>query len=297
MVKYDTILKVFDNYLTKHPITEKLRNIGKSGKWTTSTNQQGEKTYTITYKDGTELTFTEQKIKGKKYNTISHVKHGKFDEDFQLHNGENFFNENQMCKNWIPEDHEIFNEFTYYKMSNLGMVKNRYWRGTWDYEDVRAEFYEQVEEIGLFDEFKGRTGDEVLEYYNELEWEYPSILERTSLNGFGDFFTVRSQNRLHDDDSIDKRIITDKGYTSETIGANLEEVEYSIGIDSSDCWTIVTLYEDGNPANRGAYLGYAERRNEGHNVWEEVLRPIGNKSERLIIDEKNKIIVQRPYEP
>ncbi|MBR4396817.1 MAG: hypothetical protein IKS93_03075, partial [Methanobrevibacter sp.] len=42
MVKYKNIIQTIEDYLTKHPINEKARNIGKTGKWTTQTNEKGE---------------------------------------------------------------------------------------------------------------------------------------------------------------------------------------------------------------------------------------------------------------
>ena len=170
-------------------------------------------------------------------------------------------------------------------------------RGQWDEDDLIAEFDSQINDYELFSNLKGNDAWSVLEWYKGYDWDYGSILDNMSLNGYGDFFTVRSQQQLHDNDSLSKRIVSDDGYSSETIGAITEDYDSAIGIDSSNNWTIITLYKDGNVANRGAYLGYAEMLNEGHNYWEEVLRPPGSKSKRVLIDEKNRIIVQEPYEP
>lgn len=303
MVKYKHLIQTIEDYLTKHPINEKARNIGKTGKWTTQTNEKGETTHTLTYKDGTTLTFKEETIniygKEEQVPYISHLTYGNFDEDYQLHKGEKFFDYEKMFKDLKKEDLDFFNEYTSFKMSTLGMYLNQYVRGEWDRDDLYNMIYYQLNESPVKDMFdkeylKGMKSLGLTQYLIENNDKYQNIIENTSLNGYGDFFTVREVNGFHDNDNLNKRIVKDKGYTSETVGCIMAENRGSISLEDEP-WTIVTLYEDGNPANRGAYLGYSERRNEGTNYWEEILRPPNAKSERLIIDENNKIIIQRTY--
>ena len=70
---------------------------------------------------------------------------------------------------------------------------------------------------------------------------------------------------------------------------------------TNDGWTIITLYERNNPANRGIYISgcieeYHCDDTDYYCDWESALISAPyQKFERYLIDKRNKIIFQKPY--
>ena len=195
----------------------------------------------------------------------------------------------------------FYTDYTHFKMSYFGVMFNNYRRGlmTLDqfYEkmDWYIEGFDTVSPTGFT---KGMNGREIADFLITNNPRYEEMCGSLDLNGFGDFITLRRTNRLYPNDNIDKRIVKDKGYSSNTTEYNnLDMIDSALHINGEEGWLIITNYHDGNPANHGMHLGYGEYMNMGSRDWGEVLNPPDQKMMRLLMDTKNHIIIQEPYEP
>lgn len=291
MVKYEYIIKAIKEYLQKCPATLQAKKIGSTGRWTTETDQWGEEIGVLTYENGTTIKFNKRGI----------VDYYNENEIFYPDMDINLYDQGESI-DYNPKYTEgIYVDFTHFKMSAIGVKFNEYLRGIC----TKQDFYDYLEDkIGdgtapLWGSTftKGLTGKEMGDFFINNNPEYEKICNEETLNGYGDFITARKVNRLHDNDNINKRIVSDKGYTSSTIRTDdLGSIDYALDIDTDDSWTIITEYHNGNPANHGIALAYAEIKN-GFQDWNEIINPPHQKFKRNIIDEKNKIIVQEAYEP
>ena len=106
-----------------------------------------------------------------------------------------------------------------------------------------------------------------------------------------DFATVRIVDRLHRNDSIGKVVVSDKGHTSTSTIGELEHYE-TYG-DYMNGWFIFTLNEKDRNIH-GAYLGNAIKETDGYDFEREVNYAPNQEFERLLIDDENKFIIQRP---
>ncbi len=292
MVKYDYIFKAIEDYFNKCPATLQAKKIGGTGKWTHSTDEWGNHIDTLSYDDGTVIVFSDEMFnKGI-------IGYSNTDDGFIARN-DSFFDldiqSDRILEKYGRDDLEDYVFYTNYKMSGFGMCFNEYLRGLIN----KDEFYDKIEtRYGKSSTFltQGLNGKEIADLlYDNNDW-YSGLCE-TSLNGYGDFITARRVSMLYDNDNINKRIVSDKGYTSSTIAVNdLDMIDSVLHIPSDNAWTIITEYRDGDPANKGLSLDYAEKV-IGLQSWSEVLSAPKQKFRRKIIDEKNKVIVQVPYEP
>ena len=274
MVSYKMIMKVIEDYAKKHPITEKLKNIGKTGKWETYTDENGGITgSSLTYKDGTSIKYDKDgNITGiiTDYGEkIPYIGKGiTMNMDFYNFDVENLKYELGTV------DYRIIKDFVINYRQNHYI--NRYLRGKATEQEMRAELGDRYVDKML------RDMDNVCE-----------ILDNNNLLKNYVFLSVRGVRNLHDNDNINKRIVSDEGFTSSSVGANTTFIQKMYSGDNG--WTILTLYEYGNPASTGLYTGYIFEDNGSYDIDQELITMPKQKFERTIIDEQNKIIIQRPY--
>lgn len=291
MTQYKYFIEAIKDYLQKCPATKQAKKIGSTGKWVEEQSDDGETIHVITYDDGTTIKFGERGI----------VDYYNENEHFYPDNDIDLYAQGESIDYNLAYKKGIYVDFTHFKMSGMGMKFNEYLRGLC----TKQDFYDYLEDkIGDWTKplwgstfTKGMTGKEIGDFFINNNPEYEKICNESTLNGYGDFITARKVKRLHDNDNINRMIVSDKGYTSSTIRTNdLAGIDYSLEIDPEDSWTIITEYHNGNPANHGIALGYAEIKN-GFQDWDEIINPPYQKFKRSLIDEKNKIIVQEAYEP
>ena len=115
----------------------------------------------------------------------------------------------------------------------------------------------------------------------EIE-NYTNIVANNNLGKDASFFTIQNMAKLPDGEGVGKAIVQNKDFNSEHLTTDINDVMKEKG----DGWTIITLREKGNPANNGIGIGDGTF----------VTAP-GQKSERYLIDEERKTIIQRPYQP
>lgn len=281
MIKYKFLLKAIEANITKCPTTEKLKKLGATGQWADQ-----EKTHTLTYADGTVITFN------KNYEIIKIT-----DNNFTANHGkrpQNFKNQEQeLIKEFGEENYEKFKEYTHYKMSNIGMLFNEYLRGQTTKKDLIARCENIYPEKNTIDIFRGHGGAYTSQFLLDNHELYTKMCQH--IQNTTDFATVRAVNKLHKNDSLNKMIVWDKGYTSSTLGMRVEEISEILDVDP-DAWRIITKYKSGNNANHGVYLGDINKENWGSDEWMEYESAPGQKWKRTHIDVENKIIIQEPYE-
>ena len=295
MVKYKNIIKAIDNHLTKCSITAPLKKLGASGVWSEGTDEYGNPTKILTYDDGTVLTFSAFEDMDGELLTVKDSTH------FISFYGDEDFREQE---DWIHEtfgygEYEFFKEYVHYKSSTIGMAFNEYLRGDLTKEGfidkckwLFPKPYES--QYSDFEMFRNKDGEYMANFLIDNNDHFQELCKLSYQNR--EFATLRGVNKLHDNDNLDKRIVSDKGYTSASVGMSLNTMGQVLELEP-DCWKIITKYKRGNKANKGLYLGDASYENWGFDDWDEFLTAPGDKFIRTHIDLKNKIIIQEPYEP
>lgn len=272
MVKLKTIIKVIENHTLKHPITEKARNIGKTGKWEYVKDDGGEVIGSILkYKDGTTIT----------YDTKNNITSIVTDNGEKLeYPGEKLYKDGWFFQHEVENLKYDLGTAEYSKLRNFAIIYtqnhfiNKYLRGLCSKEEA-------IESMGEYN----------FNYIMDNIDDITNILQTNELKS-STFMSIRGVRHLHDNDSIGKRIVSDKGFTSASVGMNSEGLKNIYVGD--DGWTIITEYDTGK-ANRGMFLGHALRDVNGGDFEKELLSAPNQKFERSIIDEERRIIVQRPY--
>jgi len=136
----------------------------------------------------------------------------------------------------------------------------------------------------LGDLFPGVAHDHFVELANRLPIDHKNLI------------CLRIQNNInHPNDKINRRIVKDKAHTSTSIGADMASLVVNFGSDSENGkpWKIYTVIKKDSGVT-GLFLGSALKEERGYDWESEVNFPPNRKSERLLIDETNHIIIQQP---
>ena len=303
MVKYETIIKIIEHEISKCPVAIPLKRLGSTGVWTEGTDEYGEPTRTITYEDGTSITFSMSRIQKNEILSVSDSEG--FNSDYGGTQASNFYyQEDDIIDKFGYEGYEFFKEYTHYKASGIGMVYNKYLRG----EITKKEAIEKAKEIYPkpyipadpdFHMFRDKDGEYMMNYlfdnhdkYNEIISEQYTNSEFVTVRGVNDQFGTGDKEAW--DKFLSRKITSDKGYTSASIGMDIGGTGQAIDIKDTH-WKIITKHRFGNGKNNGAYLGDANYENWGFDDWQEFLYPPYEKFRRTHIDMENHIIIQEPY--
>ena len=287
MVKYNTIIKIIEENLNKCKATAQAKKIGLTAHWEHFDDGDGYITDVVTYDDGTKIEF----------DNFSQITF--HDNDFSPKPDYMYWlkiSKDKILEKYGEDGLDFYKEYTLYKQSRVGMFFNEYIRGNMTIEQFYAKTYRYIPDNRM-ESWRFKDGMEVADYLLENTERYMSMCRELDLNGVGDFYTIRKVGKLHDNDNVNKRIVKDKGYTSSTTSGHTANIDDLFESPEKNNWLIITKYTDGNPANHGMHLAYAEQENYGWHDWDEVLNAPGQKFKRTIIDEANHIIVQEPYEP
>ncbi len=299
MVRLNYIIRII-NEDVKCRATARAKNIGKTATWQELKVEEGkwetlglspadDRYYKVSYDDGTEIYFD---IEG----TVTHLNcpNLDFDENYLGVDSYDFFKKqkNAIIKYFNSDIGDaLYNNFAEYcdlYASWEGMRLNRYLRGIDDFDDFRFELGSD------FDVLWGREG--------AFHEDFCNVVKNNDLSVYDDFFSWRQVDHLHDNDSLDKRIVWDKAHTCASVG--MTDEKFKDIFVSDEAWSIFTLHKKGDKSSRGVFMGNAinEARGDsfwgGSSDWEMEMHYAPNqKFERVIIDEKSKLIVQVPYEP
>ena len=314
MVKYNYIIRSIDDYI-KCKATAHAKQVGgtaqwekmklEGGKWETiGLSPNDEEYYKVSYDNGAEIYFN---IDGD----VTHLNYPdlEFDENYLGEDSYDFFSDQKqkmidnfnkgqnldiVGEDWGEERYKYFVDYCDNFASWRGWDLNKYLRGirdsrgVWDLNRLKSELGSSMEDMW------GHDGG--------LHDDFCDVVANNDLSGYDDFFTVRRFDRLHDNDSLEKKIVWDKGHTCASVGMVNSDFGNFVD-DVDDAWTVFTIHKKGNKASKGAFMGSALNEARGGDWrgdepdWEKELHYAPNqKFERLIIDEKSKIIFQIPYE-
>lgn len=187
-----------------------------------------------------------------------------------------FFNyqKDQIISEYGQEGWDFFTKYSDLFGSSDGIMLNSMLRGESTHEDIIKEY-----------------GHEVNSFLVDNHERFVNMEKNLSLDNES-FVTTRVVDTLHRNDSIGKKIVQDKGHTSTSM--NSDEDYYSTFANTHDCWKIFTVNEKGSGV-KGAFLGNAiNERTYDSDFEREVNYAPNQRFERIVMDEKNKIIIQKP---
>ena len=275
MVNREVILKTITDAIIKCGASSSIRRIGSNYTITTSTLPNiigstivGElKEEKITYKNGIAVTFTESDYYGENEFNFKSITIDGEEYEYLGHNSYSFFD---YQKQWIIDHYgesewEFVSKYADYFASTDGMEVNY---------DLRHN-----NPLGD-DNFLRREHDHFISIVKDLPCD-----KESSVN-------IRVVDSLHRNDGISKKIVSDKAHTSTSAGTHLQELMENFS-NSYDAWKIITLVGKDSGA-KGMFFGNSIKETTGFD-WERELHFLPNQEfERLVIDEDNKIIIQKP---
>lgn len=279
MVKYEHIIKAINDYV-KCKATAKIRKIGDSAQNTYEESVWFDEKYLsqITYDDGTTLTFDED-------GNITHITTGDgFDKDYLFYDSNYFFDKQRdiLIEKYGPEKYELFGKYAHYWATWRGQLINQYLRGEINKTTLKKLFKKN----GFIEEYEF-----MMDNYND----FVEMCRNNNLAVYGNFYTVRVVDHIHDNTKLEKRIISDKGHYSTSAGGDMRSLKDSFA-KTKKPWTVITLYEQDNPACYGAFFGEVVNYYTQGFDWEmEIHHTPGQQFRRTLIDKKNKVIIQKPY--
>lgn len=309
-----TIEKDLEERTVKHPITERARNIGKTGTWEKTIDPlSGEELDEITYKDGTKIRFLGgvAEIVSPDGETIKYEGNdrvGEYTEGYETFANDwgkqidiDFGGEyaGLLTTDLYMEGHEIICESFLNDGSASEYIKEitplieKYGPNSKQVQEKREEYREiikkEMPENHRMEEF---DDDIVTDMVLELSEGFDN---RCKQNHFNTSFLTLTTEKNPD---ITKRINTNENWKKEMSLAGDDAVNTTAKGDGFgvDDWVVINMREATNPANCGIDL-FTPTPNldtPGHYNGYFLTAP-GQKTETYIIDEKNKIIVQRPY--
>lgn len=276
MVKYSTLLKIIENEVRKCKATAQAKKIGSSAKWETLYDKNGkEKGSKVTYSDGTSITYDKNRSvtritmpNGEKIDYLQNKSYDFFED----------FTSFELQQKYGQETYELFKKYCGIYYGYDYRYINSYLRG--DIDEDRARY---------------KIGDETFDFIMDNQDMFNIILNDNSISKLPTFITVRETTGLFKNDNPDKKIVKDKGYSSASVGMSTRDLKATFG--SPKGYTIITVYEKGNNASTGAFLGHVLKGINGFDFEREFLTAPDNKFSRSIIDMESKIIIQVPYKP
>ena len=115
--------------------------------------------------------------------------------------------------------------------------------------------------------------------------EFPEIMKKNEIpKDTPSFMTIQHTNELPEGEGMNKGIVTNQSYRVDFCNNYRDPADRE---EKNQDWTIITLHEQGNPARTGAK----------NPIDDSFITPPGAKSERYLIDQNSKTIIQRPYKP
>lgn len=274
MVNRKHISKSIDDAIIKCA-SSSIRRIGSNYTITTTTipDKVGEtiigesKKETITYSNGVQVSFIEKDYFDENEFDFQSITIDGQEHEYLGHNSYSFFD---YQKQWII-DH--------------------YGESEWDFVSKYADYFASTDgmEVNYDLRHNNPLGED-----NFLRREHEHFLNivRDCPCDRESSVSIRVVDSLHRNDGISKKIISDKAHTSTSVGTRLSDLIDNF-TSTSDAWKIITVV-DKNSGAKGFFFGNGIKETTGFD-WERELHFLPNQEfERLVIDEDNKIIIQKP---
>lgn len=276
MVNFEFILKSIDEAVYKCGGSERLKRIGASVK---VTQEDGFETYH--YDNGMSITFDLGiNENGRGEYSLDNIIVGDEKISYLGEEAYDFFKEQ---KDFIGETfgYKGWDDFTRYVYNfSLGRAFELN-------SMLRTDFEKELKE---WSKLSGRkeTGGWMWENHPQ----FVEIMDSVPLPDES-FITLRVVNKLHDNDSLNRRIVKDKGHTSSSCGSPMTKLE-DYGDLEDGAWKIITVVHPDDEVH-GAFLGTAFKESSCGYDYELEFNYLPNqKFVRDVIDEKNHIIIQHP---
>lgn len=300
--------------IIKHPVTEHARYVGNTGTWGKVIDPISEEEMDeLTYKDGTKIRFLAgiaeivtpdgETIKYEGNDRIGFYVEGY--ETFENDQGSQVMDDMEgpwsgalnlnlyreahgiICGNFL--DGEKRRGAMDYIEEVTPLIK-KYGPNSKQVQEKREEYEEIIKETMPSTHLQEDYDDDIVtEAVMELSEGFENKCKTNHFNS--SFLTVE---KTKETPNLRKGIEANDGWKKEM---NMANDDFLIDRKNSG-WTIITMREGSNPANCGIDLSVpcAESHGFPGNPNGFFLTAPGQKFERRIIDEKNKIIVQTPYQ-
>lgn len=294
MVSKDVISKSLSDAIFKCSPSAKARSIGASVKEKEYTNTDGVKVVEYIYEDGTVIN---RKL-NKKVTVVEESGYS-FESETDMFDTLTYDGVEYHLSYGTSTDDKATDDFFKYQED---IIREKYGDDGWDFFSRYCNEYGTFQGWNLNSVLRGyRSMDDVtdkdgkfyispflLENHNRfVEMEKSLPLDRES------FVSLRLVNKLHRNDSIGKKIVSDKGHISTSTIGELEN--YEVYGDYMNGWFVFTVNEKGSGVN-GAYFGRGVKYDDGYD-WEREVNYVPNqKFERVLIDEENRFIIQKPID-
>lgn len=309
------IIKTIEIY-TKCPATRTARKYGTQYTTENWTDENGQQYTRQTYGDGTSITYKHQKrgggipimVKlpdGTEIPSIDEIAYEHFQHQKDI-----------IISRYGEGTYEMFKKYSDLLDGNVGRVFNSYKYGGKDMNYVDDKL--TLIPSGQGKEEKIRENYEKFQYLKENQETYDMICQTNDLRSYGNFFTWTTIMPAEKDYELGKRIVTLKQPRDETVGTVFENNEDKGGTYPQ---YIITIRQQDNPANMGAFTGnalneYRKENNNSEGTWDwkqaksvkdkDYMKRIhtvpGQKFENIIIDEVRlyakpfKTVVRKPYD-
>lgn len=323
---YQAIEKDLEERTVKHPVTERARNIGKTGKWDKYIDPLSEEEMDeITYWDGTKIRFLGGVAEvvspdGETIRYEGNDRIGYYTEGYEIFENDQGSEIQKQKNEQTNQIDSIVN-----RDAHINICTNFLDNANGDGEYGISDMIKEISDVRAKKGPNSPQEQEIIKKYKELlngdGYLYNSgtvddgiivdkmienslNFDETCKNNHFDssFLTVNIEKETPD---LTKRIITNEDWKTEMNLANDDALigtvrgidDYGNELGKNSGWTIINMREGSNPANCGIDLSVPcdETRAFPGNPNGYFLTAPGQKTERYIIDEKNKIIVQRPY--
>ena len=302
----------------KHPVTEHARYVGSTGNIESYDDPEHGDCERIRYSDGTQVIMSEGQILRvitKEGNNVDFYDNDGWpetiDEDgrnygLEAGQGSDFFEENggDMFDELDGQSLENFNSLSSAMKLSISdglteALNNLYNDPKIDINNITDSDIDKWIESNQ-DNLEFLDAMDWIQEYQDENWdtnkydairEFGSLVKNNSFEDCDSFLTQYTLSDLPEGQGVNKAIVQNNGLLQETSQSTYEtdNGEHSF---SEGNWNIITVRENGNPANKGVQIPET-----GPLQFAPFISAPGQKYERRIIDEKNRIIIQTPYEP
>ncbi len=263
MVSRELIDKTFNEIINKCKATAKALQIGAS-----ATVHESDGYKTISYSNGFEITFSK--------NTDSDF--GTTDEFEMIYLG------NGDIRKYLGNDSYAFFDF------QRDWIIEHYGQDEWEFVSVYSNLFASCDGMDINTDLRNDTALGEDSFLRREHQHYLDIISNVPCDN-SDCFSVRVVDNLHDNDALNRRIVWDKAHTSASVGMTTDE--FATFADPYNCWRIVTLIDKDSGA-KGFFYGNSLMEINGFDWEKELHFAPKQKFERLVIDEENRIIIQKP---
>lgn len=167
-----------------------------------------------------------------------------------------------------------------------------------DWQRYQMYIQQYAGPIGMVYNHYLKTGGDVSSFEKDrvkIDHDWFVDLEKNTRIDHTNYATIRHSTDEYMQPTLSKKRVSDKGHTSTSVGGITSRQINTFGEkeDWDATWKTVTLIDKGGGAT-GMFFGNVLKRQRGGDWEAEVNFAPNQKFERILIDEKNRIIVQKP---